>query len=93
MIFTLGWEIEKIFDSELTGKDGQRKMIIDSDGTKLLDKITETIIAYLQQKIKSGVDLVQLFDSWAGILTPSDLSGTPPASRSGDILLQGKLGS
>ncbi len=36
----------------------------------LLDKITTTTIAYLKEKIKHGVDLVQVFDSWAGILTP-----------------------
>ncbi|MEM1324782.1 MAG: uroporphyrinogen decarboxylase [Bacteroidota bacterium] len=37
---------------------------------ELLSKITETTIVYLKQKIAAGVDLVQLFDSWAGILTP-----------------------
>ncbi len=37
---------------------------------QLLAKITDTIIAYLEQKIKHGVDLVQIFDSWAGILSP-----------------------
>ncbi len=38
---------------------------------QLLQKITNTTIAYLQQKVASGVSLVQIFDSWAGILTPS----------------------
>lgn len=37
---------------------------------KLLDKITSTSIAYLKLKIKNGADLVQIFDSWAGILPP-----------------------
>jgi uroporphyrinogen decarboxylase len=37
---------------------------------QLLDKITQTIIVYLKEKIKHGAHLVQLFDSWAGILTP-----------------------
>ncbi len=37
---------------------------------KLLNAITDTIIAYLKLKIKNGVDTIQLFDSWAGILTP-----------------------
>ena len=36
---------------------------------QLLGLITETTIAYLKGQISSGADLVQLFDSWAGILT------------------------
>ncbi|HSZ24983.1 MAG TPA: uroporphyrinogen decarboxylase [Cytophagaceae bacterium] len=36
----------------------------------LLQKITDTTILYLKEQIRSGADLVQLFDSWAGILTP-----------------------
>ncbi|MEM1322171.1 MAG: uroporphyrinogen decarboxylase [Bacteroidota bacterium] len=35
---------------------------------QLLNKITDTTIAYLQNKVKAGVHLVQVFDSWAGIL-------------------------
>lgn len=35
----------------------------------LLQKITDATIAYLKAKIRAGVDLVQIFDSWAGILT------------------------
>ena len=38
---------------------------------RLLDKITETTIAYLGNKVKSGADLIQVFDSWAGILSPA----------------------
>jgi uroporphyrinogen decarboxylase len=38
---------------------------------KLLGMITETVVAYLNNKVKAGVDAVQLFDSWAGILSPA----------------------
>lgn len=37
---------------------------------RLLDKLTETIIAYLKLKIEHGADIVQIFDSWAGMLSP-----------------------
>jgi uroporphyrinogen decarboxylase len=37
---------------------------------QLLDKITQSTIAYLKAQIKAGVDLLQIFDSWAGILSP-----------------------
>ena len=36
---------------------------------KLLAKLTKAIIEYLTLQIKSGVDVVMLFDSWGGILT------------------------
>jgi len=38
----------------------------------LLQKITDTTIAYLKEKVKAGVDAVQLFDSWGGLLEPKD---------------------
>lgn len=37
---------------------------------KLLDKITTVTIAYLKKQIEAGADMVQIFDSWAGILSP-----------------------
>ena len=34
----------------------------------LLDKITSSTIAYLKAQMAAGADMLQLFDSWAGIL-------------------------
>jgi uroporphyrinogen decarboxylase len=39
---------------------------------QLLTKITQVTIGYLKGKIGAGVDAVQLFDSWAGLLSPHD---------------------
>ena len=36
---------------------------------QLLEKITQTTIKYLKAQIKAGADIVQIFDSWAGILS------------------------
>ncbi|KQS23908.1 uroporphyrinogen decarboxylase [Dyadobacter sp. Leaf189] len=36
----------------------------------LLQKITDSTIAYLKAQVAAGANLVQLFDSWAGILSP-----------------------
>ena len=38
----------------------------------LLQKITDTTIAYLKEKVKAGVNAVQVFDSWGGMLSPVD---------------------
>ena len=37
---------------------------------KLLDLITRSTINYLKSQITAGADMIQLFDSWAGILSP-----------------------
>jgi len=50
---------------------------------QLLEKITVTTIAYLQAQVAAGADLVQVFDSWAGILPPAHYAGfsTPYINR------------
>lgn len=37
---------------------------------ELLTKITASTINYLRGQIEAGADIVQIFDSWAGILSP-----------------------
>ena len=39
---------------------------------QLLQKITDITISYLKNQAKAGVDTVQVFDSWAGSLSPAD---------------------
>ncbi len=57
--------------------------------TRLLDKITEATIAYLKAKVAHGADLVQIFDSWAGVLSPNDFRrfSLPYMQRIVDALL------
>ncbi|MBZ0156294.1 MAG: uroporphyrinogen decarboxylase [Alphaproteobacteria bacterium] len=39
---------------------------------QLMEKITAVVIAYLQAQIDAGAHAVQIFDSWAGVLSPLD---------------------
>jgi uroporphyrinogen decarboxylase len=39
---------------------------------QLLQKITDITISYLKLQARAGADTVQLFDSWAGSLSPAD---------------------
>ena len=39
---------------------------------RLLQMITDTTIAYLKEQVKAGVDVIQVFDSWGGLLGADD---------------------
>jgi len=38
----------------------------------LLEKITTSTIDYLEMQIEAGIDVVQIFDSWVGCMSPQD---------------------
>lgn len=40
----------------------------------LLNKITQSTINYLKAQVAAGADMIQIFDSWAGILAPEQYS-------------------
>ena len=39
---------------------------------RLMETIVEVLVRYLRAQVAAGVDVVQLFDSWAGALAPED---------------------
>ena len=39
---------------------------------ELMDKLSSATLKYLNKQIESGADAVQIFDSWAGSLSPDD---------------------
>jgi uroporphyrinogen decarboxylase len=39
---------------------------------RVLQMITETTIAYTRGQVKAGADVIQIFDSWGGLLSPED---------------------
>jgi uroporphyrinogen decarboxylase len=50
---------------------------------KLIDTLAEASIDYLAEQFHAGVDAVQLFDTWAGVLGPAEFDRwcTKPAAR------------
>jgi uroporphyrinogen decarboxylase len=38
----------------------------------LLDKLADTFARYVAAKVRAGADVIQVFDSWVGALSPSD---------------------
>jgi len=51
-----------------------KKMMFQNIGlfNYLMKKLTKTVISYLSSQIIAGAQAVQIFDSWAGILSPVD---------------------
>jgi len=42
------------------------------DFTRLMEKLTDTVVRYLSRQIEAGADVVQVFDSWTGYLGRED---------------------
>ncbi len=51
-----------------------RKMMLNSPGVyhKLMEKLTDSTIKYLENQVKHGCATIQVFDTWAGILPPKE---------------------
>ncbi len=41
---------------------------------QLLNKISDVTIAYLHEQVNAGADVIQVFDSWSGLLGPKDFN-------------------
>jgi uroporphyrinogen decarboxylase len=50
---------------------------------KLVDRLVENSVAYLTKQFEAGVEVVQLFDTWAGVLPPEEFARwcIEPAAR------------
>jgi uroporphyrinogen decarboxylase len=63
----------------LGAKDGKNKINYEKIKSKefevnvILDKLNEYLCVHIENQINAGADVVQIFDSWAGLLTEEDL--------------------
>jgi uroporphyrinogen decarboxylase len=51
------------------------KGLMYSDGElwhALMEKLTEQFVRYVRGKVRAGADVIQVFDSWVGALSPGD---------------------
>jgi uroporphyrinogen decarboxylase len=51
-----------------------KKLMYASDAAwpLLMEKLVTVLVAYAQQQVEAGADVIQIFDSWAGALSVSD---------------------
>lgn len=51
--------------------------------SQLIDRLTDATIDYLKMQVEAGAEALQLFDSWAGLLTPAEFHRwvIPPAKK------------
>jgi uroporphyrinogen decarboxylase len=55
---------------------------------KLIDRLVEASAAYLVSQFKAGVDAVQIFDTWSGVLPPDEFEKwcVEPCARTIDLV-------
>ncbi len=51
-----------------------KKLMYGTDGAwpLLMEKLVTVLVAYAQQQVEAGADVIQVFDSWAGALSVAD---------------------
>jgi uroporphyrinogen decarboxylase len=67
LIYMLGAKINK---SEINYKKIKDR---DFEVNLILDKLNEYLCTHIENQINYGADVVQVFDSWAGLISPKDL--------------------
>jgi len=67
LIYMLGLKEDKnkINSNKIKGKEFEINLIID--------KLNEYLCVHIENQVNAGADVVQIFDSWAGLLSPNDL--------------------
>ena len=67
LVYMLGAKLNK---KEIDYKKIKNK---DFEVNLILDKLNEYLCIHIENQINHGADVVQIFDSWAGLILPEDL--------------------
>ena len=67
LVYMLGAKVNK---KEVDLKKIKKK---DLEINLIFDKLHEYLCLHIENQIDAGADVVQIFDSWAGLLSPKDL--------------------
>ena len=52
--------------------DYQKIKLKKDEISLILDKLNEYLSIHIENQINAGADVVQIFDSWAGLIKPED---------------------
>ena len=63
---------DRLADEIDTERDGETLASIGLDETQLMAKLAGCFAGYVAAQARAGADVVQLFDSWVGVLSPAD---------------------
>ena len=67
LIYMLGAKLNK---NEINYQKIKKR---DFETNLIIDKLHDYLCVHIENQIDAGADVVQIFDSWAGLLTPEDL--------------------
>ncbi len=65
-------ETKKLMYASHTTENGQQTTDNASAWPLLMDKLVTVLAEYAQQQVEAGADVIQVFDSWVGALSPTD---------------------
>ena len=63
----------------LGAKDNKKEINFDKikknefEVNLILDKLNDYLCTHIENQVNAGVDVIQIFDSWAGLILPNDL--------------------
>ena len=68
LVYMLGMKLNK------TQLDYEKIKLLGNEISMILDKLNEYLFIHIENQINAGADVVQIFDSWAGLIKQEDFN-------------------